>query len=378
MKMITIVADENIPFLKGVLEPYCDMVYLPGTKIRREHLLHADGLIVRTRTQCGRELLEGTGIRFIATATIGFDHIDAEFCQSHGIEWHHAAGCNAGGVQHYMAAALTHLAIQHGLSLSDQTLGVIGVGHVGSRAVKLAGTLGMKVLQNDPPRARQEGKKEFVTLGEVLEGSTIITLHVPLNLTGPDKTLRLADQEFFNALERKPFLVNTSRGGMVDGEILKKKLREKALSGCVLDVWDGEPDLDRELMGLVDIATPHIAGYSTEGQANGAAMCVQQASRFFGFGLDDWHPGNLPPPGDPQIIIDPAGKPLETILHEAIRASYDILEDDRRLRQNPHNFEKLRNEYPVRREFPAFHVKLLKPHKLAEATLRELGFVLNV
>ena len=372
--MVTIVADAHIPFLRGALEPFCRMIYLPGNKIGREELQNAQGLIVRTRTLCNSALLEGTPVRFIASATIGFDHIDAAFCQSQGISWHHAAGCNAPAVAQYMTAALMQLAVTHGITYRGKTLGVVGVGHVGSRIARLGELLGMRVLLNDPPRAEKEGQEGFSSLEQLTEESDVITLHVPLTLAGPYKTLYLANSGFFGRLTKKPVFINTARGSVVESQALSDHLKKGTLKACALDVWEGEPHPDRELLHRVDIATPHIAGYSTEGKANGTAFCVQQASRFFGFGIDDWYPEALPVPQNPIITLDPAGKGIEAILHEAVRASYSILDDDTALRMYPAAFEELRNKYPVRREFPSYHIELASPHPEAKRILTGLGF----
>jgi erythronate-4-phosphate dehydrogenase len=372
--MITIVADENIPFLKGVLEPFCRMEYLPGDGIQNEDLAKADGLIIRTRTRCDPKLLEGTPVRFIATATIGYDHIDTTYCASKGITWSHSPGCNARGVFQYMAAALLHLAQADDFSLTGKMLGVVGVGHVGSRVVKLGEALQMNVLQNDPPRERIEGKGRFVSLKEIADESDIITLHTPLNLDGPDKTYHLIGQDFLTSLTKKPYIINTSRGQVIDNSLLKEKINRGGLRGCVLDVWESEPRIDRELMALTTLATPHIAGYSIEGKANGTASCVRNASRFFDFGIDDWYPQNLPGPANNVIRINTKGISSETIVNSAIKASYQITSDDIKLRREPELFEKIRNEYPVRREFPFYAISLLPHHQEAEETLQELGF----
>jgi erythronate-4-phosphate dehydrogenase len=368
------VVDENIPFLKGVLEPFADVVYMPGSKINHAAVREADGLIIRTRTKCDMELLEGSSVQFIATATIGHDHIDSSCCSLLGIQWFHAAGCNSSGVEQYITAALFHLAARHSFRLAGKVLGVVGVGNVGSRVVKIAKAIGMTVLQNDPPRARTEGAGIFTDLHIILEESDIITFHVPLTLDGPDRTLHLADERFFSFLKRKPFIINTSRGEVVDQEELLKHLGLGSISGAVLDVWYNEPFIDLELLARAEIGTPHIAGYSTEGKAKGTAYCVQQASRFFGFGLDKWYPDPLPGPPAREFLIDPSGKHPEDVLHEAIKLSYDILGDDRDLRADPASFENLRNHYPVRREFPFFTIKMTRQHQEASRLLKAAGF----
>jgi erythronate-4-phosphate dehydrogenase len=350
------------------------MVYLPGETIAREDLKDADGLIIRTRTQCDRALLEGTPVSFIATATIGHDHIDTRFCESNGISWHNAAGCNAWAVFQYIAAALLNLSGTEDLPLAGKTLAVIGAGHIGSKVVALGKTLGMNVLVNDPPRQRKEGGQNFTSLSHIAEVADIITLHVPLNPDGPDKTFHLIDGGYLSSLKRKPFIINTSRGEVICSRSLKEHIIDRSIRGCVLDVWEGEPDIDLEMMNLTAIATPHIAGYSVQGKANGTASCVRNASKFFGFGIDDWSPGHLPAPGLGSITLRTTERSIEALLRSAIKASYDIMNDDAKIRHQPGHFERIRNKYPDRHEFPSFTIHLQPNHPEAEASLKAMGF----
>jgi erythronate-4-phosphate dehydrogenase len=334
----------------------------------------ADGLIIRTRTRCDADLLEGSKVKFIATATIGFDHIDTIYCKKNNISWHHAPGCNSASVRQYIASALINLAKKHDFELTGKKLGVIGVGNVGSKVAQLAGTLGMLPVLNDPPRARDENNRGFVSLDEILETCEIITLHVPLALEGPDMTYKMADKNFFTKLGKKPYLINTSRGEVVDTLSVKNAIISGKIAGLVADVWENEPVADLELLKVTDIATPHIAGYSAEGKANGTSACVRAASRFFGFGLDNWYPTLLPGPENPLIEIDPSGKTDLRIISEAILASYDVMIDDAHFRHDISQFENLRNFYPVRREFPAFNIRLQNPKTELLIKLKSLGF----
>jgi len=372
--MIKIVADDKVPFLKGVLEPYADVRYLPGGSIRNSDVRDADALIVRTRTRCNASLLDESAVKFIATATIGFDHIDAGYCSSHGIEWTSAPGCNASSVQQYVASALMRISGESGFSLKGKTLGVIGVGNAGSRVATIAGALGMNVLLNDPPRQRREGTEIFTDLKDLLAASDIITLHVPLNHKGDDRTFHLFDKQMFKAVRKGAWLINASRGEVVDTEALKDALYIERLTGVVLDVWENEPEIDRHLLEMAFLATPHIAGYSTDGKVNGTAMSVRALSRFFGLPLNDWYPSVIPEPAEPVISVSTKGKSDEEIIRRAIFHTYYIVEDDVRLRFNPSSFEKLRGDYPVRREFPAFTVSLNGGHPELAGLLSKLGF----
>jgi len=370
-----IVADDKIPYLKGVLEPFAQVSYLPGGKTSRSDVQDADALITRTRTRCNADLLEGSRVRFIASATIGFDHIDTEYCRQHQITWTNAAGCNAGSVNQWVAAALATLARRFPFSLEGKTLGGVGVGHVGSRVESLAQSIGMRLLRNDPPRTRVEGGAGFVSLEQVLAEADVITLHVPLSLDGPDRTLRLVDRDRIARMKPGAILLNSSRGEVVDSAALKEPLGSGALRAA-LDVWENEPDIDIALLNRVTLATPHIAGYSVDGKANGTAMSVQAVSRFFGLGLEGWYPANLPAPECPVLRIDCRNKSREEVLLEAIQATYDIGADDARLRKSAETFEAQRGNYPVRREFFAYQVQAVNASDSMKSALKNLGFQL--
>jgi erythronate-4-phosphate dehydrogenase len=285
-----IIADDKIPFLKGVLEPYAEVVYMPGKLITRETLKEADALLTRTRTKCTESLLKGTSIRFIGTATIGFDHIDTKYCEKQKIKWTNAPGCNSSSVQQYIASALLKLAHDHRYSLKDKTIGIVGVGNVGTKIEKIARALGMNVLLNDPPRARLEGERNFVMLGNILYNSDIITVHVPLNFVGEDKTYHLFNEKSFKKMKKGAWFFNSSRGEVTETSAIKKALGSGKLGGAVIDVWENEPDIDLELMTKAFIATPHIAGYSTDGKANGTAIVVNSLSKYFDLPLKNWYP----------------------------------------------------------------------------------------
>ena len=369
-----IVIDKKIPFINGVLEKYAEVVYLEGREISRRDLLSADALIIRTRTKCNKELLEGTGVRFIASATIGFDHIDTGYCEAHNVSWTNAAGCNSSSVQQYIAGALVHLAEKLDLTLAQKTIGVVGVGNVGSKVAKLCQAIGMRVLLNDPPRERKEGSVGFVSLETIVEESDIITLHVPLNHDGIDKTFHMGNDSFLSRLKRKQILINSSRGEVIDTGPLKLCLRKRNLAACILDVWEHEPEIDRDLLDLVDVGTPHIAGYSADGKANGTSMSIQALSRFFGLNLNTWVPATVPPPERPIIELDCTGLSRQAMFVRLVRHTYDILADDRRLRESPQTFEKQRGDYPLRREFTAYTVRLQNATADARALARSLGF----
>jgi len=370
-----VVIDDKIPFIKGVLEPFAEVDYLPGNKISQHDVKDADALIVRTRTLCNEALLKDTSVKFIATATIGYDHIDCLWCQANGIEWTNAPGCNSGSVYQYIASVLATLSTHFGFNFEDKTLGVVGVGNVGTKVAQLGTAFGMKVLMNDPPRAEKEGPSQFVPLDEILSMSDLITLHVPLNSTGAHKTYHLFDKATFDQLPYRTILINSSRGEVIDNMALKNVLKNRKIGAAVLDVWENEPDIDLELLPLLNIATPHIAGYSADGKANGTAICIQALCHFFGLPLTDWRPSEIPLPVQPlSFELDCNGKSLQQCLCEAIWQTYPVNDDDGNLRASPATFEKQRGDYQIRREFEAFSVSLKNAKPDIEERLQTLGF----
>jgi erythronate-4-phosphate dehydrogenase len=374
---LKIVADKDIPFLRGVLEQQATVVYLAGGSITKQDVMDADALIVRTRTKCNEKLLGGTNVRFIASATIGFDHIDTEFCRKNGIAWTNAEGCNSSSVQQYIAAALFHLANKLEFELAEKTIGIVGVGNVGTKVATLSKALGMRVLLNDPPRQRREGGTSFVSLDTVLQEADIVTFHVPLSTEGQDRTFHLVDRHLLGGLRPQQILINTSRGEVVDTETLRLFLEERRLAGCVLDVWENEPVIDLALLSRVDIGTPHIAGYSADGKANGTSMSVRSLSKFFKLGLDDWFPESVPAPEQTVLALDCAQLKRQKILCKLVSRTYDILADDQRLRNSPSTFEHQRAAYPLRREFPAYAAELTNAGQEVGSVVQQLGFHLN-
>ena len=369
-----IIVDNKIPYIKGVLEPFAEVIYLPGSQTTAELVQGADCLVTRTRTICSKEVLRHSKVKFIATATIGFDHIDTGYCNSAGIEWANAPGCNAESVNQYISSALFSYSIRKGIVLKDQTIGIVGVGQVGSRVARTCEILGMDVLLNDPPREREEGSAEFVSLNTIREQADIITFHVPLTMDGIDKTYHMAGAEFLQGLVRNPLLMNTCRGEVFDTRAILAAIRANDISGLNIDCWENEPGIDLDLLNLTDYGTPHIAGYSKDGKANGTARSVQAISKFFGLGIDDWEPLEIEAPGNPVITLDGSNRSEESILAEAILSTYKIENDDKALRDKPHLFEQMRGDYPVRREFGSHSVKAANIRPETTQKLTELGF----
>ena len=369
-----IIIDDKIPYIHGAFEGVAEVVYLPGSKTTPEVVKDADAIVTRTRTICDEKLLSGSSVKFIATATIGYDHIDTDYCDATGIKWTNAPGCNSKSVEQYIASTLMVLAERKKLQLKDLTIGVVGVGNVGRKVAGICELFGMKVLMNDPPRELAEGSSAFVSVKQVMDEADIITLHVPLNMKGKDATYHLGNDEFFSGLKRIPILINSCRGEVVDTLAVKAALKSNQISGFVCDCWENEPDIDLELLDMTEIATPHIAGYSKDGKATGTQMSVQAISQFFGLGLEKWQPSGVELPENPVFELDGSGLCEQEIIAKAILHTYDIRNDDQDFRKNTAQFEQLRGDYQTRREFPAFTVV---PKNVPEGTLKvlkKLGF----
>lgn len=335
-----ILIDQNIPFIKGVFEPYATVEYMPGAAITSREAADADTLIIRTRTRCDSSLLYGSRVSMIATATIGFDHIDTGYCAENGITVARAAGCNAYGVVQYVAAALIRTGIVPGSSVA-----VVGVGSVGGALCRTLEAAGFMTLPVDPPRASAEPGSRFYALNEALGVADAVTLHVPLTADGPYKTEKMADDSFFSMMKKGALFINSSRGEVVDEGALKRALDCGTVSQAVIDVWNGEPRIDGGLLRRAAISTPHIAGYSLQGKAMGTAMAVRAVAEKYGFvELSHWWPDGIE-------IVDHDTELSWQEICDRMADYYDIERDSRMLKTHPDDFEKLRNEYEYRREF---------------------------
>ena len=343
-----IVVDDKIPYIRETLAKLADeVVYLKGSEIGPEDVKDADALIVRTRTLCNEQLLQGSKVQFVATATIGYDHLDTAWLEQNGIAWTNCPGCNSGSVAQYIESVLLSLP-QPLPRRGALTLGIIGCGHVGSKVCKVGERLGMRVLVNDPPLeslsptlSKGRGSlRPFVSLETIAREADIITFHVPLDET----THYLADEAFFNSLQRHPVIINSSRGGVVDEQALLRALDKGTVSCAVIDTWEHEPDISRVLLNKVYIGTPHIAGYSADGKVNADNMVIEALCRHFSLPL----PEKILPPELPSDFTY-TGQRLEL---------YNVMDDSRKLKSNPEKFEELRGNYPLRRETKSlFYVK---------------------
>lgn len=365
-----ILADAHIPYLKGVAEQFGEVEYLPGNQFTRDAIREKDALIVRTVTHFGEEILSGTDVKLICSATIGFDHIDTAWCDAHGVAWRTAPGCNASSVEQYVTASLLFLAQKYQFELKEKTIGIVGVGNVGSKVDAACRKLGMRVLLNDPPREEQEGSGLFVDIETIQREADIITFHTPLTKTGKYKTHHLADDRFLASVRKKPFIINAARGGITDNQALKKAIRNGNISGVVIDCWENEPEIDRELLRLADIATPHIAGYSADGKWTATKMSLENLNRFFNSDIKDPHYQEIPAP--PKPVIDLQGIAPEHQLQYAVWYTYNPVTETTALKSSPEKFYWFRSNYPLRREYPAYRV--LHANSTVLKTLLCLGF----
>ena len=336
-----IVIDDKIPYIRETISSLTDdAVYLRGSEIGPEDVRRADALIVRTRTRCDERLLRGSSVKFVATATIGFDHIDTGYMRRAGIEWMSCPGCNAASVAQYVRSVLLLLRRERGACLGGMTLGIVGCGHVGTRVKAVAEEYGMRVLVCDPPRQERGDAGTFATMGDICREADIITFHVPLTADGRHPTRHLADKAFFDSLAKRPLVINTSRGAVVDNGALLDALIYNKVCDAVIDTWENEPCVSLPLLERVWIGTPHIAGYSADGKVNADNMVVAGLCRHFGLDL----PPRIVPPSLPPTFVPSADD-------DTLRLQlYNPLDDSARLKAAPGKFEELRGNYPLRRE----------------------------
>jgi erythronate-4-phosphate dehydrogenase len=365
-----IIADANIPFVKNCFSSIGEVEVFAGRQITHETLGDAECLLVRSVTRVDSDLLAGSKVRFVGTATIGFDHIDIEYLERNNIGFASAPGSNANSAAEYVIAALLEIGRRYKIKLEGKSIGVVGVGNVGSRVAKKCAALGMEVLLNDPPLQRESGDAKYLPLEELYD-CDFITLHTPLTFEGIDKTFHLADEKFFKSLKAGCVFINASRGEVADTRAMKVLIRSGQLETTVLDVWENEPNIDTELLEMVDIGTPHIAGYSLDGKAAGMIMIYKAACEYFGFKAKFDVEDFLPEPEIQRLKINLNSGSEQEVLRRVVEKIYKINEDDlkfRRILDVPAQkrgkfFDDLRKNYPVRREFQNTQVILTKESK---------------
>ncbi len=340
-----IVIDSAIPYIQGVLEPYFEVVYMKGVDICKADIKDCDAMFIRTRTKCNKELLEGSGVKFIGTATIGTDHIDLDYCKEKSIEVVNAKGCNSRGVVQWVMAAIMEIDHTNPIIPQQTTIGVVGVGNIGSIVANLFKRMGFNVLKNDPIRANSESGFINTELKELLQKSDFITFHTPLTISGKYPTKHLLNNENIKYIKPTASILNASRGGVVCEQAIIEAAKYGKIGNLFIDVWENEPNINTELLKIARVATYHIAGYSAQGKANASAMIIKQLANFFDIKtLKAWYPREV------------ANAPLHTEISWAnlkrlMPLYYCISADTHKLKIAPDKFEDLRNNYKYRNEF---------------------------
>lgn len=363
-----IIADENIPLVDAAFGTLGTVRTMAGRAITPAAVRDADVLLVRSVTPVDATLLDDSHVQFVGSATIGTDHIDRTYLRKRDIAFAHAPASNADSVADYVIAALLHLAVRTRMSLHGQTVGIVGCGNIGSRLARRLSAMGLEVLANDPPLAKDAEAAgephDFVSLDTMLNEADIITLHVPLTCEGPHATHHLFDAATILKMKPDAWLLNTSRGAVVDNEELKAVVHGGYLGAAALDVWENEPTPDPGLLRHVDLATPHIAGYAYDGKVRGTVMLYEALCDHLGVPAT-WSPDAALEPEDGHPLVatppDPALPETEALDH-VVRSMYEIRADDARLRatldvppdKRGAAFSRLRKAYPRRREFSRF------------------------
>ena len=375
-----IVMDENVLLGKEAFSSIGEVVLVSGRAITPEVIKNADILIVRSVTKVNEELLKDSGVKFVGSATAGTDHVDTEYLKSRNIGFASAPGSNSNSVAEYVITGLLLLDKKRKISLEKISLGVVGVGNVGSKVVKKAEGLGIKVLQNDPPLFRETNDDIFIDLDELMT-CDVITLHVPLSYSGVDKTFQLFDERRVNKMKKGSILINSSRGKVVEHSALKSALKKGHLSGAILDVWENEPDIDKEMLEIADIGTSHIAGYSYDGKVKGTRMVFDAICDFFS--LNKVWNVELPSPEVPylEVNVDEIEN-FAGFLTDVVFKVYDIRKDDEELRkilnlegkEKDKFFDALRANYRRRREFFNTRIKLNTKDDNIKNKCRAQGF----
>jgi erythronate-4-phosphate dehydrogenase len=372
-----ILVDENIPQAKEAFSSLGEVSFVAGRSISNSMLKDVDILLIRSVTKVTEQLIAGTNIKYIASATAGTDHVDKEYLLKMNIKFDDAAGCNAYSVAEYIITALSRLYVKNNLVFENKTLGVIGCGNVGSKVARFATTLGFNVLRNDPPLARKENNFQNCSFEEILN-CDIITLHVPLNMEGIDKTYHMFSEREFSKLKKDVVFINAARGEVVETELLRNFISVNKNS-TVLDVWEFEPDFDSEILRNIEIGTTHIAGYSLEGKLNGTKYVYDKLCKFLGVTII-WEP-SYPEIANP-IIDSGKASSIEQLLNNVTNQIYPIAEDhkllfdavDKAEQERKKHFDLLRKNYRIRREFNNYTIKLNQNNVQFKEQLEKLRF----
>ena len=374
-----IVADQNIPQVYEAFSDIGEVELLPGREIARKHLLDCQCLLVRTVTQINENLLHDTAVEFVGTATVGTDHVDLNYLEQNQISFSNAAGCNAEGVSEYVINGLFALSERRGFDPFDLMAGIIGCGNIGSRLLQKLQALGIETLINDPP-LEEAGTPDyqFVDLDTILSECNFITLHVPLTREGDHPTFHLFNQERLQQLNRNCILVNAARGSVVDNAALLNLLERRFDLTIFLDTWENEPDISRALLQKVDLATPHVAGYSVEGRLLATQMILDKACKHFS-AKSNWRLSQILPKTI-DLRIDASDNQLR-FWQRLFVQHYDIWQDHLALTHSQdmndadfsRHFDSLRKDYPNRFEYARYRITTTA-NKKAAAMARKLLF----
>lgn len=360
-----IVADQAIPYLQGLLEPYAQITYLPAAQITHEVCLQADALMTRTRTKCNEALLANTPVRCIASATVGLDHVDLEYCQQANITVNNAPGCSAWAVVQWVCGVLNHIQHFGQVPLFATTVGIVGFGQTGQRLAALLDLFGVQWLANDPPMAARHPEMKLVDLDTIARKCQIVTLHVPLTKRGDYPTAHLLGREFIRQVgHNRPYILHASRGGIVDDQALLRAYRYKDIAGYALDVYEDEPEVSSDLLENSLFATPHIAGYSIEGKHNGTQQALNTITEHF----------HLPQITVPPLEEEPSNSPLiGGYDFSDLAKGYDLNYDSQSLITAPQDFERLRTHYHYRHDYRSYRISNPKLKQLIEEFVPHVG-----
>jgi erythronate-4-phosphate dehydrogenase len=376
---VKILADQNIPCVADAFRDLGEVTLMPGREIRREHLSECECLIIRTVTRVDADLLDDTPVEFVGTATIGTDHIDLDYLAKSNIGCSNAAGCNAEAASEYVISGLFALAQRKEFNPFKLKAGIVGFGNVGSRLHHKLDTLGIECLVCDPPLQEADTSSQgFVDLDTILRECNFISLHVPLTHAGQHPTFHLLDAEQLQRLAADCLLVNAARGEVVNNQALLDVLQRRDDLLVFLDTWENEPNLLRELLQRVDLATPHIAGYSVEGRLRGTQMVLDAACKHFGISTG-WHMSQQLPP-DQDLVLQ-ASDSTASAWHDLFYQHFDIWRDHEALTAGSdlddasfaRHFDALRRVYPDRLEYERFIVQQQDSGTPTEV-LKQLGF----
>jgi erythronate-4-phosphate dehydrogenase len=369
---VHIIIDQAIPAASQLFGSLGDIQTIPGRAISSRHCRTAQAVIVRSVTSVNSDLLAGSAVQFIGSTTAGTDHIDQRWLQQQGIVFAHAPACNATAVVEYVMTALLWLVSRERCALREKTIGIVGVGHIGSLLNQRLLALGVTTLLCDPPRAERGESGPFWSLSHLVRRADVLTFHVPLQREGPHATWHLLDDDLLAALPDGRILINSARGAVFDNAALLTALAGGKACRVVLDVWEHEPVLSLPLLAHVTLATPHIAGYTLEGRVNGAFTVYQAICQQLGCQPRVDRATLLPTEQQTATLSGP-WRPEQ--LKPLMDRTYQIARDDMALRavaDQTGGFDKLRAAYPERREWSSLLV--VCDHAIAAQQWRQLGF----